>query len=916
MRRKIELYIAGKKADLDNQGLLLYNYAFTDLELPSVVKNSFSKQVTLPATANNLQLFGHPEMSQRVTASGASGIGIDFNAGQKTPFELRDECNQILESGYIRLDSTSMKGRKVTGIKVTLFGGIGSFFYSLGYNDDGSKKTLGDLIHAVSLTNFTINATNVQAAWDRIENHLQSQGIEQVWDIINFAPAYNGIPSGDFSADKGIISPAAVGLADSVTDGDKTYRSSANYALLNMKNAHDEWACKDLRSYLQRPVYSMTAFMQAICNPANNGGFQVDISYLPSDLYVNVWKTLPMLSALGSYETMSGTKSFVRAELDGDLSHLARVRYSSAIPLGSQVEADVSAWVGFKLYDTAPASFTPTFKTQESIGSGAYILYRRLIIFTQLVAKGGDVVLAASPAQCFSGDWSDRTTESLATLCGYEPLKEAGFGENQDTNVVLGNNRDIHFTAGLHFEDLQSETASDYWVVCKCYIALTRANTGGGEETFLGATEYPLIILDQGSGNSPTMYGPESIYPDMVSGSAHFTSSQKLRSGAVVSIPTLLSSAHSPADYLLSFCKMHGLVFLYDSAAKKVTILPRNTWFNGETMDLSGRIDRSKEITIQPLAMKSKWYELSGEIVNGAIADEYQKKYGVKYGIQRINTGYDFDAATEELMKAVVFKSAVTRLDTSPYWNILTNADDDLIPSVFLDAGNTYTLWDGEGEGKDFNVPIPDTSVNIAYYNPDNKGYDKPFAVKVEFKDASGKALDGEDVLCRLSTFGIYRNFALTDDSIEMLALNNGKPCWDMSVQSGAAVSLTIPLFYRYNPLTALSPEVSRSLDYGIPREVEMPGITINTTTGSLYLRYWKKYLEDLLDKDTKVMKCRVDLNGLQVGPSLLRKFYWYEGSIWVLNKITNYSLTTWDSVECEFVQVKDKTNYTNGQTL
>ena len=37
---------------------------------------------------------------------------------------------------------------------------------------------------------------------------------------------------------------------------------------------------------------------------------------------------------------------------------------------------------------------------------------------------------------------------------------------------------------------------------------------------------------------------------------------------------------------------------------------------------------------------------------------------------------------------------------------------------------------------------------------------------------------------------------------------------------------------------------------------------------------------------------------------------------MWVLNKITNYSLTTWDTAECEFVQVRDMDNYMNGQII
>ena len=50
------------------------------------------------------------------------------------------------------------------------------------------------------------------------------------------------------------------------------------------------------------------------------------------------------------------------------------------------------------------------------------------------------------------------------------------------------------------------------------------------------------------------------------------------------------------------------------------------------------------------------------------------------------------------------------------------------------------------------------------------------------------------------------------------------------------------------------------------------------------------------------------------MGPQLLRRFFWYDNSLWVLNKITNYSLTTYDPAECEFVQVRNIENYTNGQ--
>ena len=96
MRRKIELYIGGLQADLDDQNLILFNYAFTDLETPSAVKNSFSKQVTLPGTPANAKIFGHSARVDR-TAGYGGATGVQFNPGKKTPFTIYDEKRCMIE---------------------------------------------------------------------------------------------------------------------------------------------------------------------------------------------------------------------------------------------------------------------------------------------------------------------------------------------------------------------------------------------------------------------------------------------------------------------------------------------------------------------------------------------------------------------------------------------------------------------------------------------------------------------------------------------------------------------------------------------------------------------------------------------------------------------------------------------------
>jgi hypothetical protein len=78
----------------------------------------------------------------------------------------------------------------------------------------------------------------------------------------------------------------------------------------------------------------------------------------------------------------------------------------------------------------------------------------------------------------------------------------------------------------------------------------------------------------------------------------------------------------------------------------------------------------------------------------------------------------------------------------------------------------------------------------------------------------------------------------------------------------------------------------------------------------TIYNEYWKAYLSDRYDDDTFIMKCKVNLRGLDVGQSLMRRFFYYQGALFSLNKIANHSLTTWDDTECEFIKVQNINNY------
>lgn len=897
MRRKISLYIADRLVDLDDQSFILFNYTMDDLSNPTIVKNSFSQQITLKGTPANNQVFGdYFRVDRNVVFSGEGGVA--FNPSVKTPFSIYNELGEILESGYVKLDSIDKRGADIQ-YKVTLYGGLGSFLYALSYDESGNKRTLADLDYLgngdPAELDFTIDKNTIEDAWDDLWDIWSGGSPGTKWEIINFAPAYNGNPD-NFSADKGLLSLPGAGLpADK--DG---YSPKSGYGLVNLANPQDEWAVKDLRSYLQRPVLSIKAFLDAICNPANNGGYSVAYGDLNNwnVPYKNLWLTLPTIPSLGSAKQSGEGLSVTMTSSASTGNEIGRYDISWTIPSGAMVNATLKSKLRFNLTG-ADAHNTLSLEGNNNSGSLRFsILFLQMVAYASDNTKvGGSKVMVMSPIS--------RGYMDAVRACGFTPPYPTDQYEWFDsgsirkvTNGVFEADNELTF-------QVEAQNAAYYKLMAYAYSgtgALIRgvwhynySGTGSNCRVTLYASyssywQVSSALLVAGSGNSVTK-----------------TDTSELRSGAKITKWMLLSTSATPADYLLSLCKMFGLYFVMDSATKQITIMTRNSLYTNETIDLTGRVDLSKGISIKPLVFESKWYDFMFEGVGGAFYDEYLNVEGIPYGMQRVNTGFDFNAEAVNLMDSSVFKNAVTILARSRYWNIIENGAV-FFPSPFLDNGNTITRWNADDETLDTPISCPPTFATITYYNSTYNGYDVPMMCKCEFADSGGKMVDGKDVLVFLSNFNFYQHFKITDDLPVMAVVNDGKPCWILDDGEG----VQIPIFSRYDYFNG---EISYSLDFGVPRQLDIPGITY-IPGGTLYALSWKKYLTDRYDVNSKVLTCRVDFSGMQVSHELLRKFYWFDNALWVLNKITNYSLTTYDPVECEFVQVQNKQNYIEGQFI
>ena len=901
MKRRIALFINGTRADLDDDGLVLYNYAFTDNDNPTAVKNSYSKQITLPGTPTNAKIFGYFERPDRVSLPMG---GVTFNALYETPFEIKVDGDERLESGYLRLDSVLRDGRLVKGYKVSLFGGLGSFLYALSYDEDGNKKTLASLdylgtANPVSELDFQIYAYQVSQAWARLAANPSS--VSQRWDVINFAPAYNGYPEGEFSPDKGYGSKSDMGIPSQTGYS----ADSGGNCIVKFSGKRDEWAVKDLRAYLQRPVLSWRAFLQAVARPQNNGGYTFDYSDIPEAQYKNLWKTLPTIPSIGTFRKSSGT---LYANRSSDVTTSQWVDTLNLQGLASFVGINVRSTIGTRIewYGTWGGYGTPALI--DSRCEHACVAFIQVVAYSGSTKIGGSKVICVGPSGTALGS---KSFSIMRAETGFVPEWSTEEYEYQGVTLANAGNGARKVSVDQVFS-LENTGCDSYRIYVKAFEL-----EGYFEPTWAdvsSATDLNSSVIKAWAGNEE-VYVEECATPqaENTNDSHSYDAPATLRSGTSLGKAELLASQYTPAEYLVGWAKMNGFVFQFEPATKKVKLMRRNSFFQSSSgIDLSQRIDQSKDITITPLYAAARWYELSQSMVEGSFAKEYKDVYGLDYGIQKVNTGYAFDASVKKILDNLPFKSAAPILASGPYWNI-AKLSGSFRPSPFVDAGNKYTLWDNNGTAKEFDLAaLAANSTTFTYYNSDYNGYDVDGISRLEFRDKDGKGVDGTDVLCWYEGQKTMAYFQLTDDSTGMMLANDNKPCWKLTGATEAGIS--VPTFSRYK--INASNYITDMLDFGRPKELNIPGAILSSNSITMYEKRWKRFLADRLNQETKMLKCRVDFSGLQVGPELLRKFYYFEGCYWVLNKIKNYSLTTYDPVECEFIQVQGKANYYNGELM
>ena len=921
--KDLHLYIGNREVEFHSNPEILYTYQTDELNNPTIVKNSFSKTITIYGSSANNQLFGHFWNVERLQVNGGDGSGVYFNASKKMPFALYIG-NEIYEQGYVKLDEV----RRVDGnyeYDITLFGGLGDFFYNLSINDDGNEMKLSDLNFAENV-DFTINIDTVKEAWTALEN-----GTNGKWQTINFMPAYNGLPD-DFDSNKIIINTKGTNLTKTKAEDGKNYKTKNDYVLGTLPDEMTEWETRDLRSYLQRPCIRMKEVVKACCDPVNNGGYEV---VLDSDFFnennpywEKTWLTLPMIQALEydsgeqalegakliASETTGDTEGYMYQDLDFDMGE-----YPNSVPSNISLKATID--INLKYENTSYIWFWNW--NGNSYHSGWWCVGS---LFCQLLAFNGDTVVGASQVynlttpirhngKLYYGDNADYDGGHKYTPYMGKPInnilgtfKSNGFTrENASTPAVL------HFVISGLTTNVTSVKMCYYW---------------GASKDKIKKASRAFYLFDRTYSNGWVSQAYNSHYSTNPADANMVIKTSNLkavlggtigRTGTEVTKSLILNTEASPADYLLSYCKMFGLYFTKDVYENKIYIETRKSFYNrDEVINLEELVDYSKGVNISPIAFDTKWVQFSQEKDETQFSSNYLTTKGIDYGCKVLNTGYEFNSEKKELLEENVIKSGIEGLERSKYF-VAYNNDDKVRP--WFGYGLKYNLYNG-----DDTIEVNGTNAAGSKIMGINEGEGMKYYdlfPKLQFHDADNSPTDGNNCLVFFS--GVKNlssgrtnpiNYYLTDDCYWQSELNEGTPCWffttsdtDVYEKPAARKINSIPVFERYLTDSGGN-RVKKSLDFGSPQELFIPSYSI-TDEVNIYNNFWKTYLEDLYDINTRILTAWVRIVG-QPNPNWLRKFYWFENSIWRINKITDWNVGSYDTTKVEFVKVQNVGDYTS----
>ena len=367
----------------------------------------------------------------------------------------------------------------------------------------------------------------------------------------------------------------------------------------------------------------------------------------------------------------------------------------------------------------------------------------------------------------------------------------------------------------------------------------------------------------------------------------------------------ILNSDKSPFEYLTSFAKMLNLKFEVEKDLKQIKLMMPWEYYKNEVKDINDVIDRGDAMTITPHVAETQYYSYCLPTPETYASGMVKKKTGKEYGEYIKDTGYNFEKETTDVLDENIFTNLVPyRLNSAFFTNV--TRDNVLLPSFLNCGGYKLTL-----ASTTTNESVSEDKVGLGgeYSKPLSKSYDG-WSKLCAFDSDNNTVDDATDCLVFLDGWIDVSNkhYAVTDNLLYMLDINEGTPC---HIYSDSNVFTNSPYESdhtgRYIKLNYL-PRFTKDIQ-GYSLDVSTPAMTFEYNKvfidgDTIYNNFFKSEVDDLYNKNAKRVECSLFLTDTPA--EALKKFYTFDGALWVMVKINDYSVGKKELTSCEFVKVND----------
>ena len=1017
------LYIDGNKCDLETSVKVAMTYAATDTESPEAVKNNYSKTVELKGTKNNNKIFADFwKLDRSIIEDGSKLSEVHFDPKQRVPFVFYDN-GTIIENGYISLDGVSMVDGMVK-YSVTLYGGLGDFFYSLMYNEEGEEKTLSDMYYGFvdgsgnAMTKedeknkilITWNKEYIMDSWGYLYSGKDHNGYAvntgtnsmNIKNCIVPVPTYSGIYD-DFDNNKVLVSirdsgspgrPGTGGdtdqfrnaLADTLfprtlrddSNSAVTYSTKFGYGLMELPRDFVEWETRDLRSYYQRPAIRTKVILDAITNPENNGGYEVvwdsDINDVNTPLGKYYDKSYVLMDRIDFEDTDENEVTPISWENNTNPSFLITTALDKSIQIyknkTTEITYDFSDFNDPKIemclspmFIVPSASGNPE-KAYTSYCFGEYS-YTEWVSFRygppQLAIKTGTNHLTAGYVfrlEAYKngvkvGESNNYFQNCYGVDSFYDKVQlkngyTKGAGERYKYNKSQIDWSSYGITSSSVIETANTlklnQGVTNAWYTFEHPVKLKMSVPANSTDiTFKLVVRYVYgVTYDMGdTGNYAAKIGvssnnennrtpsytstvtAEMVMYDGEDDDEYINGTYNSASNVVQSVnckkSTIFRNSGTPFAYLLGFTRLFNLRYRVDNIDKKVYITKRSNYYENKVIDITNKIDRKKGIKITPTTSEYKWYSYTLETPESYAAKLYKKKYGLDYGEYKLNTNYFFNAESNNLFEDNIYRNVVDYRLQSPYFqtNKALGSTGYAYPTIGLVPHYTWKLWHvNDGTYEDYEAD----KYGCQSYGNVGKVYDWPKLCCFDSDNSNVTDIVNAFIFFD-GTYTTSTPYQITDNIDLMNTLNDNTPCYLYAPSTGGDTVTgkitpnedgiiaynvrTLPVFsknYKGNSLA-----IQASFDFAAPKALYVDASEYNGNA-TIYNGFWKGYIEDLYDKDAKKVEVYYFLN--ENPKDAMRKFYFFDNSIWVLNDVTDWDPRSTEPTRCTFIKVKSKTNY------